>query len=111
MPAQSLGHRGRIVVASVRLLRERLERDGVQIPAQRALQRSYAHPSRLGRPLFDPLARSALRRDRTPAEQPQSGGRLELARSRTAEQLVEQHTQRVDIAAYIDRIAPQQLGA
>src|SRR5580658_7846019 len=102
MPAQILGHRGRIDVASVRLLGERLERDGVQIAAQCALQRSYAHPSRLGRRLFDPLARSALRRDRTPAEQAQTRGRLQLVRSRAAEQLVEQHTQRVDIAAYID---------
>ena len=39
------------------------------------------------------------------------GGRLQLVRSRTGEQLIEQHTQRVDIAAHIDRIAPQQLGA
>jgi len=112
MAAQILRHCRRSVVACVRVLRERFERNGIQIPAQRAPQRSQAHPSRLGRHLFDPLARSArLGRRRSVAEQPQRGGRLELVRSRTGEQLLEQHTQRVNVAAHIDRIAPQQLGA
>ncbi len=65
------------------------------------------------RRLFDELQARLLHLNRGDGliEQPDRGRALELIRSSTRQQLVEQYAQGVQITARIDRIAARQLGA